>query len=1024
MEPGVVNKDAASSNNDSLTELPKEMANTAPSPSKRDHPGTTQACDTHKKRRQRQFKKALAAMMESLETMFDSHSDADVSDLDEAGEEDPVHCFDLEYSPSHINKLPSSNEMSPHRGRSSPQGNARRRTIEDDTESRPLRPVERKGTLLEEVKSGPIGYETEFYEYTRSPDGDAEEPNIVETMVTQAPAKISRTGARSGTDPGYQRGYIFKVVHMYAVPLTKEIERQVRRQYSPPRGYLSPPPKPRLRSRSRSATRYAIVSRSMGRNYSRGRPQRPFPVTASVGNYLVVYSDVIISAIRKSVQSYPGLSRTFDYMIIPAPYSLIIHYRRELEEFNDKLPDEKASTSVHEGPTLHTDANHDSDFGDGECNTNTVEVLELERKKHIPELLNYVFTSELKAQIDAEMSLRQKPVPMCTYAMVWLLFKPGTTVYAWGGGGLDSAYIVDWYELEGLYAKDSRTRHPGGLAEAVHPPVITRGESAEFNPVPKSVIIKLHYLEFDGEHVGRRPRTITISPFEGEKEIFMLPVYPVEFARSPNLRESLIERGRKYIRLCQPSYMVYQGDTIATAASQSRKVNGRVMIDSQTFYTDGELADKVLRLKVPTEDGIIVSETSSGSESSALSDSRYHNRRKRRNYRRRIRDYKKMPNRVRGMAEYDLVRPGKTQFKEEHLMLFPSRVWGFVLRERRWYLLNIENLKNPVFQENIIDDLVLKDEAKNLIQALSNTHTSTAAEGEPKDDDDGDTTTTTTTTNNNNNNSFGHFSADIIRNKGEGRIFLLHGKPGVGKTSTAECVAESARVPLLAITCGDLGIEPNEVEGALMKWFKLATQWKAVLLLDEADVYLESRMSGDLARNSLVSIFLRALEYYQGVLFLTTNRVGTFDEAMLSRIHVVLHYADFDDSERQRIWTVSFRKLGEERPDVKVGPGLVDYALENRRVLDLRWNGREIRNAFNTTVALAEFDAERRRRSAGGKETRVVLERSHLVQVVKMSEEFKRYMKSTRGLDESQLAKAMKLRDDAALQKVMQVANR
>lgn len=108
------------------------------------------------------------------------------------------------------------------------------------------------------------------------------------------------------------------------------------------------------------------------------------------------------------------------------------------------------------------------------------------------------------------------------------------------------------------------------------------------------------------------------------------------------------------------------------------------MIDSQTFYTDGELADKVLRLKVPTEDGIIVSETSSGSESSALSDSRYHNRRKRRNYRRRIRDYKKMPNRVRGMAEYDLVRPGKTQFKEEHLMLFPSRVWGFVLRERRW----------------------------------------------------------------------------------------------------------------------------------------------------------------------------------------------------------------------------------------------------------------------------------------------------------------------------------------------------
>ena len=204
-----------------------------------------------------------------------------------------------------------------------------------------------------------------------------------------------------------------------------------------------------------------------------------------------------------------------------------------------------------------------------------------------------------------------------------------------------------------------------------------------------------------------------------------------------------------------------------------------------------------------------------------------------------------------------------------------------------------------------------------------------------------------------------------------------------------------------------------------MKWFKLATLWKAVLLLDEADVYLESRMSGDLARNSLVSIFLRALEYYQGVLFLTTNRVGTFDEAMLSRIHVVLHYPAFADSERQQIWNTSFRKLSEERQDVKVGPGLMEYALENQSVLDLKWNGREIRNAFNTIVALAEFDAEKKR-IAGKAAAQIVLERSHLVQVVKMSEEFKRYMKSTRGLDESALAKALKIRDDRDAQKIMQ----
>lgn len=443
MEPGIVNENAVSSNMDGITEPPEEMSETVSSPSRSGHGRKSRLIDTHKKRkRQQQFKKALTAMMESLETMFDSHSDADVSDLDEAGEEETIHALDPEHAPSHTNNLSSSTTMSPRRGRSSLQGSGRRRTIDDDTEPpRPLGPVSRTDTLLEVVKPGPIGYETEFYEYTRSPDGDAEEPNIVETMVTQAPAKTSRTGARSGADSGSHRWCIFKVVHMYAVPVTKEPERQVQRQYSPQRRY-SPPPLPNsriglARSRSRSATRHAIDSRWMGRNYSRGRPQRACPVTASMGNYVLIYSDVIISAIRNSVKSYPGLSRAFEYMIIAAPYTLIIHYKRELEEFSDKLPDQQAPT-VREGPTLPTNADHDNDSGD-EVSSNAVMIPELERKKHIPELLNYVFTSELKAQIDAEMSLRQKPVPTCTYAMVWLLFKPGTMVYAWGGGGPDSA---------------------------------------------------------------------------------------------------------------------------------------------------------------------------------------------------------------------------------------------------------------------------------------------------------------------------------------------------------------------------------------------------------------------------------------------------------------------------------------------------------------------------------------------------------------------------------------------------------
>ena len=192
-------------------------------------------------------------------------------------------------------------------------------------------------------------------------------------------------------------------------------------------------------------------------------------------------------------------------------------------------------------------------------------------------------------------------------------------------------------------------------------------------------------------------------------------------------------------------------------------------------------------------------------------------------------------------------------------------------------LLDVANFRQPDFQVDLIKDLALDKDANAMIKAFSHHYTMQS-----------ETENT--------------WSADFVRNKGEGQIFLLHGKPGLGKTTTAECVAELTRRPLLSLTCGDLGIEPLAIERELMRWLTLATSWEAVLLLDEADVCLESRISQDLQRNTLVSIFLRALEYYQGLLFLTTNRVGTFDDAFVSRIHVVIHYPEFANVQRGQIW--------------------------------------------------------------------------------------------------------------------------
>ena len=231
----------------------------------------------------------------------------------------------------------------------------------------------------------------------------------------------------------------------------------------------------------------------------------------------------------------------------------------------------------------------------------------------------------------------------------------------------------------------------------------------------------------------------------------------------------------------------------------------------------------------------------------------------------------------------------------------------------------VDKFSKPIFQVDLMKELVLEDDAKAMVKALSQRYTMHAETNDT-------------------------WSADFVKNKGEGQIFLLHGKPGVGKTTTAECVAELTQRPLLSLTCGDLGVNPEDLESRLNQWLKMAEIWGAILLLDEADVYLESRITQDLRRNTLVSIFLRALEYYQGLLFLTTNRVGTFDDAFVSRIHVVIHYPDFTNEKRCQIWDIFFNKLEREKENIKFTQRTVDYAKESKEIQSLGWNGREIRN--------------------------------------------------------------------------------
>lgn len=298
--------------------------------------------------------------------------------------------------------------------------------------------------------------------------------------------------------------------------------------------------------------------------------------------------------------------------------------------------------------------------------------------------------------------------------------------------------------------------------------------------------------------------------------------------------------------------------------------------------------------------------------------------------------------------------------------MLSKTVSGFILSDRDWSQFYVENLSEVKHDREAFKYLVLDEDIKLTVKALIGKFSSTNGQVTP-------------------------WPSDFVKNKGQGRIFLLHGSPGVGKTATAESIAELARRPLLALTSGDLSTNSLMVEKNLDYFLQLGERFGAMVLLDEADVYLESRRSKDIARNGLVSIFLRALEYYRGVLFLTTNRVQTFDDAFTSRIHVALHYKALTHAHREKIWFNSFERLERDSAGkVHVSVSTREYAYESRDMRGLRWNGREIRNALQTAVALAETEA-----LDDGLE-KVTVTDKHLRSVVKMSRGFKDFLHQKR----------------------------
>ncbi|KAI3395133.1 hypothetical protein diail_1748 [Diaporthe ilicicola] len=523
---------------------------------------------------------------------------------------------------------------------------------------------------------------------------------------------------------------------------------------------------------------------------------------------------------------------------------------------------------------------------------------------------------------------------LITFDLLWALWKPGTLAYTTTYGSHDEPRV---------FKVDTAEKH-------FH---ISKGEF---------YYVDGKYFEYDGKQFGYGRMMEEIGEFRGAKKITSLGSYPLKYHKNEEqLRKDLIERGKKFASLSGVHYKSHQGMAYYKKKKSIIKVNvnGRVMIDPSIHrrinpnYPISLVRPKeqdVLTEDEETDDEDACCAAGSDSEDDGLQERDLEEGEEKVKYVTKvIKDNKGRLSIVRMTKDEaeemnkeklskvetqddavidDGSDEGKPQGSkktpewtdEEYLIASPV-VLGFSFGEKLWLEFTVSGVQDIRWNEHAYESLVLEKRTKETVKALVESHKYHAAES----------------------------IDDVIQGKGKGLVSVLHGPPGTGKTLTAEGISELLKCPLYMVSAGELGTDSRVLEGELQRILDICHAWGAILLLDEADVFLEKRNMHDIHRNALVSIFLRQLEYFQGILFLTTNRVETFDDAFQSRIHIALRYDPLDLKAKRAIFKMFVEKARSQQKSDSAPFTEEEYNTLARNDL----NGRQIKNTVIRAQALA-----------------------------------------------------------------------
>ena len=144
-----------------------------------------------------------------------------------------------------------------------------------------------------------------------------------------------------------------------------------------------------------------------------------------------------------------------------------------------------------------------------------------------------------------------------------------------------------------------------------------------------------------------------------------------------------------------------------------------------------------------------------------------------------------------------------------------------------------------------------------------------------------------------------------LKARGHGAL-CFHGAPGTGKTALAEHIAQALERPLMIRRASDLVSKfVGETEQHMAAMFREAEAEKAVLLLDEADSFLQDRRGAQRTYEvTEVNEMLQGMERFNGIFICTTNLMDSIDQAALRRFTFKIRFKPLTAEQRERMFVV------------------------------------------------------------------------------------------------------------------------